>query len=77
MTLLVRSAAPPELRLETALWRAVSLFRIASLLYAVAVVLASYRNYADRRSAAVVLAVMALWTLVTVLRTPPSAWPLR
>lgn len=74
MTLLVPSAARPELRLEAALWRAVSLFRLTSLLYAVVVVLASYRNYADRRAAAVVLAVMAVWTVVTVIRVPPALW---
>lgn len=70
MTLLARSAARPELRLDPALWRAVSLFRVASFLYALAVVLVSYRQ--DRLAAGWVLAVMALWTAFLVLRTPPS-----
>lgn len=72
MTLLARSAAPAELRLASALWRAVSAFRIAAFLYALVAVLASYRNYQDRRAALVVLVVMAVWTAVMVLRSPPT-----
>jgi signal transduction histidine kinase len=72
VTLLVRSAAPAELRLASALWRAVSAFRIAAFLYALVVVLVSFRNYQDRRAALVVLVLMALWTTVMVLRSPPS-----
>ena len=68
-------ARPSSRRLDDALWRAVSLFRLAALLYAVAVVLASYRNYQDRRAAVVVLLVMAAWTAVMVVHTPPS-WAL-
>ncbi|MCW2545056.1 MAG: sensor histidine kinase [Frankiales bacterium] len=70
-----RSAAPAEARLDDALWRAVSLFRITAFLYAVAVVLASYRNYRDRDAAVLVLAVMAVWTVVMCLRTP-TPWPM-
>ncbi len=74
MTPPARSAARPDLRLETALWRAVSLFRLAALLYATVVVLATYRNFQDRRAALLVLAVMAVWTAVMVARTPPARW---
>jgi len=66
-----RSAARADLRLDAALWRAVSLFRCAALLYAAVAVLASFRNYRDRDSALLVLLAMAAWTAVMVLRTPP------
>lgn len=72
MTRPSRSAARADLRLDAALWRAVSLFRCAALLYAVVAVLASFRNYRDRDFALLVLSAMAAWTVVMVLQTPPS-----
>jgi signal transduction histidine kinase len=61
-------------RLEPALWRAVSVYRLAALLYAVGSLAAHLTRYDDRRAALVVGGVMVVWTAVMVVRTPPPDW---
>jgi signal transduction histidine kinase len=63
---------------ETAVWRALSVFRLLGLLYAVAVYVRRYDEYDHPAGGWVVLALMAAWTLVTaVLYSRPQGrrWP--
>ncbi len=63
-----RAGAPDPVRLDTALWRAVAVARVACLVYAVAtgVFLLQDGAYARPRLAVAVLVLMALWTAVVV-----------
>jgi signal transduction histidine kinase len=66
-------------RLDTALWRAVAVYRIAALLYAAASVAFFLDGYARPRLGLVVLAAMAAWTAsATWLYSDPRRrrWPL-
>jgi signal transduction histidine kinase len=74
-----RSAAPADrcetrLRLDAALWRAVTVYRFAALVYALGSFAAHDSGYAHRDAAIVVLAVMTVWTAVMVRSTPPPKW---
>ncbi len=51
--------------LENALWRAIGVFRLAALAYAVVLVAVDYTDYQRPLLGWGVLAVMALWTLLT------------
>jgi signal transduction histidine kinase len=59
-------------RLDAALWRAVAVYRLAALAYALGSVAAHWDGYDDQRAAAVVAAVMVGWTAVMVVAGPPS-----
>jgi signal transduction histidine kinase len=64
---------------DNALWRAIGVFRVAALVYAVALVIDSYRQYRHLGVAVAVLVVMAAWTALTVwaYRRPAyRTWPL-
>ena len=65
------SAAPVDL--ETALWRAVAVFRIASLVYALLSIASRLGGYADDRPAVVVAGVMVGWTTLMVV-SPHPRW---
>jgi signal transduction histidine kinase len=59
-------------RLDTALWRAVAVFRLASLAYVLASGLAGLDDFAHPGVAVLLIAVMAAWTVVvTVLLERP------
>lgn len=65
--------------IETAVWRALSVFRALGLLYAVVVYLRRYDEYAHPLGGWMVLGLMAGWTVVTaVLYRRPAlrTWPL-
>ena len=67
------------MRLDTALWRALALYRFAALVYAAASMAAHRSTYHRPGLGLAVLALMALWTLLTTLaydgnRRP--GWPL-
>jgi signal transduction histidine kinase len=67
------------MRLNAALWRAVAVYRLAALLYAVGSALAYADRFARPRVAVVVLAGMAVWTaLAAWLYADPARrrWPL-
>jgi len=69
----------PVLRLDTALWRALAAFRAASFLYAVASFVGHRDSLARPVLGVVVLAAMAVWTLLaTYLYSAPHRrrWPL-
>lgn len=51
---------------EEPLWRALAVFRVAALAYAVLLVGANFRQYAHPAAGWVVIAVMAAWTGVTI-----------
>ena len=51
---------------DNALWRAIGVFRVAALVYAVALAIDSYHQYRHAGVAVAVLVVMAAWTAVTV-----------
>ena len=85
-----RTATAPSPRtpadVETALWRALAVFRVVVLLFAVAVALASWDELRRPAVAAAVLIVMAVWTVVqpllvararTTLRTGNGSTPSR
>ena len=55
------------MRLDTALWRAVAVYRLAALLYAAGSVAAHLSGYARPHLALAVLAGMAVWSAVTVV----------
>src|SRR4051794_30785459 len=67
-----RSAAPAEL--DSALWRAVSAFRIAALAYALLSIAAHYRGYDDQRPALAVAAIMTVWTAVMLFLGRSRLW---
>jgi signal transduction histidine kinase len=67
-----RSAAPAEL--DSALWRAVSAFRIAALAYALLSIAAHYSGYDDRRPAVAVAAIMTVWTAVMLFLGRSRLW---
>ena len=50
---------------DNALWRAIGVFRVAALVYAVALAIDSYHQYRHAGVAVAVLVVMAAWTAVT------------
>lgn len=60
---------------EEPLWRALAVFRLAALAYAVLLVGANFRQYAHPAAGWVVLAVMAAWTGVTSYAYGRPAWP--
>src|ERR1700733_14225891 len=68
-----RAGAPEDYLV--ALWRAIGVFRVAALVYAVLTVAQNFPDYRSRVGGWVVLSVMALWTAYTVLRFPPAAPP--
>jgi signal transduction histidine kinase len=51
---------------DNALWRAIGMFRIAALVYSVALAIYGYQKYRSALLAVAVLAVMGAWTAVTV-----------
>lgn len=51
---------------DNALWRAIGVFRVAALVYAVALAIDSYHEYRHAGVAVAVLVAMAAWTAVTV-----------
>ncbi len=51
---------------DNALWRAIGVFRVAALAYAVALAIDSYRQYRHPGLAVAVLVVMAAWTAATM-----------
>ena len=55
------------MRLDTALWRAIAVYRLAALLYAVGSMLAFTDTYARPALGWAVLAGMTAWTAVTAL----------
>jgi signal transduction histidine kinase len=69
-----RSAAPAEARLDDALWRAVTVFRVAALLYALTAIAFSFSGYDDSSAALAVGLVMVAWTAVMLVRVPPPLW---
>src|SRR3954447_25771685 len=61
------------------LWRAVAVFRVATLVYAAALVIANHDHYARPALGWLLLAVMAVWTAVMVVagrRPGGPRWPL-
>lgn len=69
----------PGMGLETPLWRALAVFRVASCAYAVVLMARSYRTYPHPMIGWAVLAVMAVWTITMIaLSATPArrAWPL-
>lgn len=65
--------------IETAVWRALAVFRALGLVYALAVFLRRYDEYAHPVGGAVVLGLMAGWTVLTALaysRPALRRWPL-
>lgn len=78
----LRSAVRPQqttLRLDTALWRAIALFRLAALLYAAGSMVVYYDTYRRPLLGVGVLAAMAVWTAVAaaLYRHPRRRrWPL-
>jgi signal transduction histidine kinase len=72
-----RTAAPADrapAQLDAALWRAVALFRVAALGYALLSVAAHYGGYDDQRPALAVALVMTVWTAVMVRVPPRRSW---
>ncbi|NJP32280.1 MacS family sensor histidine kinase [Micromonospora thermarum] len=64
---------------EVPLWRAIAVFRVASLAYVCVVALRHADRYAHPLAAAAVVLVMAAWTVVTALgyaRPSRRGWPL-
>jgi signal transduction histidine kinase len=60
------------------LWRAIAVFRVASLVYAAVTVLQNFENYRHPSGGLFVLGVMTCWTAVAVYGFPPSPrlrWP--
>jgi signal transduction histidine kinase len=68
------SAARADARLDDALWRAVTVFRVAALLYALTAIAVNHGGYDGKRAALVVGAVMAVWTAALVVRVPTPLW---
>ena len=67
------------MRLDTALWRAVAVYRAAALLYAAGSMIAYTDTYARPALGWVVLAGMAVWTVVSAVlyaREELRGWPL-
>jgi signal transduction histidine kinase len=60
-----------------ALWRAVAVFRVAALGYAILTVAQNFTAYRHPVGGWLVLAVMAVWTVFAVLRFPPPSAPPR
>jgi signal transduction histidine kinase len=63
---------------ETAVWRALAVFRLLGLLYALAVYARRFDEYAHPAGGWVVLALMAVWTVVVYLlyaRPAGRSWP--
>jgi signal transduction histidine kinase len=70
---------PPPGRFEGPLWRAIAVFRFASLVYVGALVIRDYGRYARPVAAVLVLAVMLAWTVATAVgyaRPARRGWPL-
>ena len=67
------------MRLDTALWRAIAVYRLAALLYAVGSMIAFSDTYARPALGWAVLAGMTVWTAVTALaylRPALRRWPM-
>jgi signal transduction histidine kinase len=62
-----REAGEPSPGVDTLLWRAVVVFRIAALLYAGALIVRGHRGYAHPAGGLAVLAVMVGWTALMTL----------
>lgn len=60
---------------EEPLWRALAVFRVAALAYAVLLVGANFRQYAHPAAGWVVVAIMAAWTGVTIYAYGRPGWP--
>jgi signal transduction histidine kinase len=60
---------------EEPLWRALAVFRVAALAYAVLLVGANFREYAHPGAGWVVVTVMAAWTGVTIYAYGRPDWP--
>jgi signal transduction histidine kinase len=76
----VTAGPGPATAFEGALWRALGVFRIASLLYASGWVVLGSREYAHRVAAWLVVGVMAGWTafaLYAYARPELRRWPLQ
>jgi signal transduction histidine kinase len=74
-----RPAGPADLRLDTALWRAIGVYRFAAVLYAAGSLLAHQSSYTRPGLGALVLAAMAVWTVVATWLYGDAArrrWPL-
>jgi len=70
---------PADVGIETAVWRALAVFRVLGLLYAIAVYLRRYDEYAHPLGGWLVLALMAGWTVITAVaygRPHLRRWPL-
>ena len=83
MTVATATLRPPEqpadVGIETAVWRALAVFRVLGLLYAIAVYLRRYDEYAHPLGGWLVLALMAGWTVITAVaygRPHLRRWPL-
>lgn len=75
----VEAEATPLRRRETfeePLWRALAVFRLAALAYAVLLVGSNFRQYAHPAAGWVVVAVMAAWTAVTIYGYGRPGWPM-
>jgi signal transduction histidine kinase len=70
------TATPPERRasLQGPLWRAIAVFRLAALAYAVALILGNRDRYAHPHAAWPVLAALAGWTVFTWWAYAHPAW---
>ena len=74
----VSSPALPSPGVETLLWRAVVVFRVAALAYVAVLILAAYRTYQHPAGGLAALAAMAGWTaLMTVANSTEAGrrWP--
>ena len=62
------------MRLDAALWRAVTVYRLAALVYALLSIAAHHSRYDQPEAAYVVAGVMVAWTAVMAVWTPPPTW---
>jgi signal transduction histidine kinase len=60
--------------LENPLWRSVAVFRVIALIYATALLVANFRDYAHPAGGGVVLGAMALWTALAGYAYAIPAW---
>lgn len=59
------------------MWRVVAVFRIVTLAYAAALIIRDHQGYAHPAGGFLVLAIMAVWTAVTVIAYARKAWRTR
>jgi signal transduction histidine kinase len=79
VTLRGRPAGPADLRLDTALWRAIAVYRFAALLYAAGSLVAHQSSYDRPGLGLAVLVAMTLWTALASWLYGDAArrrWPL-